>query len=153
MKRKQKRGQFSFEYIVVIAFIMATLLPITYFYLSYNRETEIESAQAQVNVVGKRLMQEAEEVYYSGGYTKRTLHFRVPQRVKDIEVLEENRLLFTFDIGRKDHTLTYFSNVPIEFIKNDQFGPERIISITRFIISNKKQGIISICTNLNEADC
>lgn len=152
MYNKNKKAQYSFEYIMVVGLVFITLMPISYFYLSYNRETSIESAQAQVDVIGKAITQEAQDVFYSGGYTKRTLNYRVPNRVVDIESFEGNRIVFTLNIGR-EQTATYISSVPIEFKKNDEFGPERIESITKFIVSNKNLQNISVCTNLNEDDC
>ena len=93
------KAQASMEYLLVAGLIILVILPSIYIFYSYSHRSNVEISQSQVNNVGRKIVDAAEEVYYLGGPSKTTLDLTMPEGVKKMEIWGKRELVFFMDDG------------------------------------------------------
>jgi uncharacterized protein (UPF0333 family) len=78
----RKDAQISLEYMVLIGFITLTTIPLILIYYTFTQESGDEISAAQVNQIGKRIVEAAESVYYLGEPSQTTLRVNIPGQIK-----------------------------------------------------------------------
>ncbi len=114
---KQKRGQISVEYLIVIGFVVFLVISIlgiaTYYAASIKDRIKIN----QLNNFANKVISNAEIVYFAGEPSKTTITVHLPEGVENIEFVNDNGIIFLkFDIHTSSGITTsaFPSNVPID---------------------------------------
>jgi len=119
------RGQLSFEYIMVTAFV--ALMVLAFFTVSYIRAQEAQSSidEAQIQLLGRRLVDAAESVYFQGPPSRLFVEERIPATIQTIDVVNDGSNYVLRIIPKENKgisEITFPSDVPIEIF----LGPEDI---------------------------
>jgi len=134
------RAQAAVEYLIVIAFMTAIVVPIAYFYLYTVDVTTEDVIQSTVANIGHTLSDTAKDVYYSSGYAKRTLELNVPQEVLSITGLRTREVVIELQ-GRMGEQFFFFpGDVPIAVVVNSS-----LMHGGNFVIE-KRNNVVVICT-------
>jgi uncharacterized protein (UPF0333 family) len=107
-KRGPSKAQISMEFLIVVgfAFLMTIPLVIIFFQQSQTINTEVTASQA--DKVASEIRDAADEVYYLGSPSKKTITIYVPEGVKSITLLD-NKIIFLVDSPGGDYELVKWS--------------------------------------------
>ncbi len=93
------RAQASMEYLMVAGLVLLVILPSIYLFYRYSHSSEKEIAKSQIDNMGKKIIDAAEDVYYLGGQSKTTLDLTIPKGVKNMEIWCNQNLVFLTEDG------------------------------------------------------
>ena len=88
-----KTSQASTEFILVVGFLLAVLIPLIIIGFMYPQQGEAQITTGQVTGMAIQIADTAEEVYYIGEPAKTTLKIYVPKNVKECSVVN-NSIIF-----------------------------------------------------------
>lgn len=113
-----KRGQFSFEHILMVLISLMIIVPGAYMFFRYSQGTESALAKAQLDSMAKNIISNSESIYYHGYPSEVVLDERMPRNIVNIEVFRNwssatNLLLFTYSEGSAFYEYSYSSPVKI----------------------------------------
>lgn len=108
---ESRLSQSSLEYLLVVALTFAIIIPTTYLFYSYSRESRIEIADAQIIKLGRGIIDASETIFYSGQGSKTTIEVNVPDNVESAVLIDGRELVFnvTTDFGMSE--IVFFSSV------------------------------------------
>lgn len=100
--RHHIKGQSSLEFLMIMGVAMMMILPliVVFFQQSENLNTEITGSQA--DKVASEIRDAADEVFYLGTMSKKTISVYMPDNVVLAE-LSENRIVLTIDSSGGDY--------------------------------------------------
>lgn len=110
---KQSLGQFSLEYLLVVALTFAIIVPTTYLFYSYSKESIEEITDAQVTELGKTIVDTAAVIFYSGQGSKTTLELNVPDNIASAVIINGRELVFNVTTNFGVSEIVFFSSVNI----------------------------------------
>ena len=113
MEKSQAKGQSSVEYILIVALTFALIIPATYLFYTYSKDSGQEVTDAQITQIGKSIVDTAETIYYSGIGSKTILEMNVPEAITSAVIIEGRELVFnvTSEIGISE--IVFFSKINI----------------------------------------
>lgn len=130
-----KKAQAAMEYLLVVAFAVGMIgLGLTAFFHQSSEVAKDMDIQ-RVNELAINILEQAKNIHYAGGYSKKIISQRVPNSVDKIEVIDEGgiyKLVFTVQTKSGVSEIVYDSDVPIE--GTFPTTPEETQEIARFII-------------------
>ena len=111
MERLQAKAQSSLEYLLIVALTFAILVPATYLFYSYSKESTQEIVDAQVVKIGRNIIDTSETIFYSGTGSRTILDLNMPESVLSATIIQGRELVFniTTDIGVNE--VVFFSNI------------------------------------------
>ncbi len=106
------KSQVSFEYLIIMGFIMFIIIGTLGIALFYSGSIKDQVKMTQLTNCGNKIVSTAESVFYAGQPSKATITCYLPENIKIITILEEG---LYFEIGTSSGiTKTIFSsNVPL----------------------------------------
>lgn len=112
-KSFQAKGQSSLEYLLIVALTFAIIIPTTYLFYNYSRESTQEISDAQLTKLGRSIVDTAESIFYSGQGSKTILELNMPENVESAYIIDGKELIFntTTEFGTSE--LVFFSSVNI----------------------------------------
>ena len=84
------RSQSSTEFILVVGFLLAVLIPLIIIGFVYPQQGEAEITTGQITGMAIQIADAAEEVYYVGEPAKTTLKIYVPKNIKNCSVVDDS---------------------------------------------------------------
>tara|TARA_Y100000310_G_C20562970_1_gene753990 strand:+ start:658 stop:1104 length:447 start_codon:yes stop_codon:yes gene_type:complete len=119
-----KSGQASFEYLAVLALTLLILVPAIYLFFSYSRDSKEDIIDANVNKIGREMVDIVNYVYYSGEGSKITLEVDIPSDVKEIKVDDNfKEIIFVLDTGKGDNEMVFFTKVAADVVMAPLLNP------------------------------
>jgi uncharacterized protein (UPF0333 family) len=109
--KRGKRSQASLEYLLVVALTFAIIVPTTYLFYSYSRESSQEITDAQVTRLGKSIVDTAETVFYSGEGSKTTLDISIPDKIGSVAIIDGREIVFNVTTNFGISEIVFFSPV------------------------------------------
>ncbi len=112
------KGQSSLEYLLIVALTFIIIIPTTYLFYNYSKQSSQEISDAQITKLGRSIVDTAESIFYSGKGSKTTLELNVPDNVNNAVVIDGRELVFniTTDFGTSE--IVFFSNINITSSSN-----------------------------------
>ena len=104
-------GQSSLEYLLVVAITFIVILPTTYLFYSYSKESGYEITDAQVTKLGRGIVDAAESIFYSGQGSKMVLELNVPDNVDTAQIIDGRELVFNVTTSFGVSEIVFFSSV------------------------------------------
>ena len=94
-------SQSSLEYLLIVALTFAIIVPTTFLFYNYSRESGQEIIDAQINKLGRSLIDASESIFYSGLGSKTVLKVDVPDKVTSALIIDGREVVFnvTSDFG------------------------------------------------------
>lgn len=111
-REARRRAQVSVEYLIIIAFTFAILVPALYFFSSFSQTSSNSIAMAQNTRLGNEMMATVVKVVAQGSGSWRTLETSIPAGVTDINVTGDGQeLIIIFDSPYGETRAVFFSDV------------------------------------------
>lgn len=108
-RRKSRQGQISVEYVMILAFVFAVLVPGIFFLYAYNRSSGTSIAAAQFDKLGQEMMVTAFQAAAQGKGSWLTLDANIPDSVVDI-IVNETEITITFWGAAGESQVVFFGN-------------------------------------------
>ncbi|MBR9676288.1 hypothetical protein GOV05_04735 [Candidatus Woesearchaeota archaeon] len=108
-----KRGQVSVEYLLVMGFIFAMIIPLTIIFLQQTENLNVNIALTTSSKVLKEIIDTSEQIYYKGAPSKTTIKVYFPERVKSVTISSREMSMLIQGYKQATHTVVYPSNVNI----------------------------------------
>lgn len=112
-KLRLLKGQSSLEYLLIVALTFAIIVPTTYLFYSYSRESSQEITDAQTTKLGRSILDTAESIFYSGQGSKTVLELNVPANVGSASIIDGKELVFNITTSFGISEIVFFSSVNI----------------------------------------
>ena len=109
----ENKSQSSVEYLVIIALTLGIIVPTTYLYFNYGSETNVRIIDAQINQIGRSMIDTAENVYYSGESSKIILQLNMPDNVRNAFIINNRELVLNVTTVLGENEAVFFSAVNI----------------------------------------
>lgn len=106
-------GQSSLEYLLVVAITFIVILPATYLFYSYSKESGYEITDAQITRLGKTIVDTAESIFYSGQGSKTVLEVNVPDNIDTAQIIDGRELVFNVTTSFGVSEIVFFSSVSL----------------------------------------
>ena len=107
------RGQISFEYLIVVSFVVFIVLIILSVALYYITNSRDQIKINQLVTFSNKVISSAESVYYAGEPSKITITAYLPEGVQSIQI-QENSLFFEILTSTGSTAIAFPSNVPLD---------------------------------------
>ncbi|MBI2660208.1 hypothetical protein HYX07_03540 [Candidatus Woesearchaeota archaeon] len=104
-------SQSSLEYLLVVALTFAIIVPTTYLFYNYSRESSQEISDAQVAKLGKSIVDTVETIFYSGQGSKTTLELNIPDNVDGAVIIDGRELVFNITTNFGTSEVVFFSPI------------------------------------------
>ena len=105
------RGQASVEYLIVVGIAFLFMIPATYFFFNFSRESGQEISTSQLDAAGREIIQTAESLFYSGEGSKITMKLSIPEGVQAAYLVDQRELMFNTSTPTGYSELVFFSRV------------------------------------------
>lgn len=115
-----RRAQVSVEYLLILAFTFAILIPGIYFFSGFSQQSSTAIAQAQYQRIGQEMLATAEQALAQGESAWLTIEASIPDDVLAINISS--------------------SGGEIVIVHDAQFGESRIIIFSDITLSNSTSG-------------
>ncbi len=118
-KSHRVRAQSSLEYLLVVALTFAIIVPTSYLFYNYSKESSEEITDAQITKIGRSIIDSAETIFYSGQGSKTVLELNVPDKIESALIIDGRELVFnlTTDFGTSE--IVFFSSVNITTLSSN----------------------------------
>ena len=114
-----RSSQSSLEYLLVVALTFAIIVPTTYLFYSYSKESSQEITDVQITKLGKSVVDTAETIFYSGEGSKAVLELNVPGNIGSALIIDGRELVFNVTTSFGTSEVVFFSSVNITTIGSD----------------------------------
>ena len=104
-------GQSSLEYLLVVAITFIIILPATYLFYGYSKESSYEITDAQITKIGRTIVDSAESIFYSGQDSKTVLELNIPDNVDSAQIIDGREIVFTVTTSFGVSEIVFFSSV------------------------------------------
>lgn len=116
------KGQFAVEHLLVIGIGIMIMIPVINMFYTYSTEQTNEMKVDQIIKIAHHIIDSSESVYYMGAPSKRTLEEQFPSGIRDIEIIDNEFLVFYF--GPDNSSIPFLSDVEIDGPFFEQVGEE-----------------------------
>ena len=107
----EKEGQSSLEYLLIVALTFAIIVPTTYLFYNYSKESSQEITDAQITKLGRSIVDSAESIFYSGQGSKTVLELNVPENVYSAQIIDGREFVFNVTTTFGISEIVFFSSV------------------------------------------
>jgi hypothetical protein len=136
-KSLQVKGQSSLEYLLIVGLTFAIIVPTTYLFYNYSKESSQEIADAQIIQFGRTLVDTAESIFYSGQGSKTVLDMNVPEKITSAVIIDGKEFVLNMSTSFGISEIVFFSSVSITAI--DPYCNGNICNIPEFTIPGLKK--------------
>ena len=104
-------AQVSFEYILIIALTFAIIVPTTYLFYNYSKESSQDITDGQITKLGRVIIDSSETIFYSGIGSKTTLDLNIPNSIRNVLIIDGRELVFNVTSSSGISEIVFFSSV------------------------------------------
>src|SRR3989338_2662318 len=108
-----RKAQSSLEYLLVVALTFVIIVPTTYLFYNYSKESSQEITDAQITKLGRSIVDSAESIFYSGQGSKTVLELNIPDSVYSALIIDGRELVFNVTTTFGVSEIVFFSSVNI----------------------------------------
>lgn len=110
-KSLRVKGQSSLEYLLIVGITFAIIVPTTYLFYNYSKESSQEITDLQVIQFGRTLVDTAESIFYSGQGSKTVLDMNVPEKITSAVIIDGRELVLNMSTPFGISEIVFFSSV------------------------------------------
>lgn len=120
-----KRGQVSFEYLVIFAVAAIMIIPLMLIFAHQSSSIEADIAYAQAQSALSKISASAEEIYFQGPPARKTLRVKFPEGLTEVRV-EESAIVFK--LSTSDGVFELFEDTSAKLSGDiDSFGGVHVL--------------------------
>ena len=108
-KRGKSKAQISLEFLLVVGFAFLMTIPLIIIFYQQSETLDTEITSSQIDKVASEIRDAADEVYYLGTPSKKTVTIYMPEGVQSI-TLTGNKIVFVVDSPSGDYELVKWSS-------------------------------------------
>tara|TARA_Y100000310_G_scaffold336379_1_gene420748 strand:- start:1548 stop:2030 length:483 start_codon:yes stop_codon:yes gene_type:complete len=109
----QLKAQTALEYMMIVALTLGIIVPTTYLFFRYSSESNTQLIDAQINQIGRSMVETAETVYFSGDGSKIVLELNIPENIRDMNIISSRELAFNITTNIGESEAVFFSKANI----------------------------------------
>ncbi len=113
------KSQSSLEYLLVVALTFAIIVPTTYLFYNYSKQSREELSDAHIRKIGIDIIDTAESIFYSGLNSKAMLELNIPDNVVSAVIIDGRELVFNMTTNFGIIEVVFFSSVNITTISSN----------------------------------
>jgi uncharacterized protein (UPF0333 family) len=117
MKKRGEKAQVSIEFLMVVGFALLMTLPLVYIFFRQSETVNTSISSAQVDKVTSEIRDAADEVYYLGSPSKKTLTLFFPEGITQVN-LTGNSMTFLVDSANGDYEVVKWTVGNISPVSN-----------------------------------
>jgi len=106
--KAQLKAQVSLEFLMIIGIALMMTFPLIIIFFQQQENIQTEIGASQIDKVASEIRDAADEVYYLGAPSKKTVTVYMPEGVNGIEI-SSNRMVFTVEAPGNDYELVKWS--------------------------------------------
>ena len=110
-KSHQAKSQISLEYLLIVALTFAIIIPTTYLFYNYSKESTKEITDAQITKIGRVIVDSSEAIFYSGVGSKTVLELNMPGNINSVVIVDGRELVFNVTSSYDVSEIVFFSAV------------------------------------------
>ena len=114
-----KHAQSSLEYLLVVAITFAIIVPTTYLFYNYSKESSQEIIDSQITKLGTGIIDTAQSIFYSGQGSKTVLELNVPGNIDSALIIDGRELVFNITTNFGVSEIVFFSSVNITAVSSN----------------------------------
>ena len=99
------------EYLLIVALTFVLVVPSSYLFYNYSRDSSQELVDAQITNIGRTIINSAESLFYSGQGSKTTLEVNVPDNVASSVIIDGKELVFNVTTPFGTSEIVFFSSI------------------------------------------
>ena len=107
---KSRSSQSSLEYLFIIALTFAILIPTTYLFYNYSKESSNEITDAQITKLGRSIIDASETIFYSGEGSRTVLELNMPESIFNVLIIDGKELVFNVTTAYGTSEIVFFSS-------------------------------------------
>ena len=107
-KRGKSKAQISLEFLLVVGFAFLMTIPLIIIFYQQSKTLDTEITSSQIDKVASEIRDAADEVYYLGTPSKKTVTVYMPEGVQSIAVTG-NKIIINVDSANGDYELVKWS--------------------------------------------
>ena len=111
MAKLSPKSQSSLEYLLVVVLTFIIIIPTTYLFYNYSKESSQEITDAQITRLGRSIVDNAESIFYSGQGSKTVLELNVPNNIMSAVIIDGRELVFNATTSFGISEIVFFSSV------------------------------------------
>ena len=109
----KSNGQSSLEYLLVVALTFAIIVPATYLFYNYSKESNEQIIDSQITSIGRSIVDTAESISNSGKGSKTVLELNIPDKIDNAKIIDGRELVFSVRTGFGVSETVFFSSVTL----------------------------------------
>lgn len=106
-----RAAQASMEYLLVVALTFAIMVPTTYLFYNYSKESGQEITDAQATKIGRNIVDTSETIFYSGRGSKTVIELNVPDNIVAAQIIDGREFVLNISTTFGVSELVFFSAV------------------------------------------
>ena len=110
---RHQRAQSSMEYLFVVVLSLTLILPASFLFFDFSKNSEDSVVNAQVNRVGQEIIAKAEQVYVIGNNSRVTLDLAMPDTLVSAMIYDEQELVLSYYTQSGLMQAVFFSDLPL----------------------------------------
>lgn len=109
----KKEGQIAIEYLMVMGFVLLVIGALIVVYIQHQTEQNIQVNTEQAYSIARTIVDAAEEVYYLGEPSKRTIKVNMPDGITSIDIADNVLIFYARSYGGELTTIEKPSEAPL----------------------------------------
>jgi len=122
---KQKRGQISTEYLIVVGFIVFVVLTVLGIAMFYTNQIQETVKINQLEKAARKIIFSAETTFYDGEPAKATIEAYFPIGIETISILN-NEIVFNVSLSSGQNIISFPSSVPLQGALSKSSGLKKV---------------------------
>lgn len=98
---------------MVVSLTLALIVPTTYLFYYYSKESSQEITDAQVTRLGRTIIDNAESIFFAGQNSRTVLELNVPDNIQSAVIVDGRELIFSVSTPSGISEIVFFSSVPL----------------------------------------
>ena len=96
---------------MVVALTFAIIIPATYLFYNYSKESSQQITDAQITKIGRSIVDTAGVIFYSGQGSKTVMELNIPDNIGSAVIIDSRELVFNLTTTFGVSEIVFFSSV------------------------------------------
>src|SRR3989344_5190731 len=105
------KSQASMEFLIVIGIAFLVIVPATYFFLNFSRESAEEISFYQLEAIGRSMIDTSESLFYTGEGSKTILSVNMPNGIEGATIIDKREMVFNISTAAGYSDFVFISRV------------------------------------------
>ncbi|MBN2458665.1 hypothetical protein JXB28_00110 [Candidatus Woesearchaeota archaeon] len=124
-KVQASKAQVSMEFLMIIGIALMMTFPLIIIFFQQQENVQTEIGASQIDKVASEIRDAADEVYYLGAPSKKTVTVYMPEGVKSISITS-NKMVFEVEAPGNDYELVKWSVANLTGALQDYSGVHHV---------------------------